>query len=168
MSGRYPKARDIGEFWNQLRDGENCISEIPENRWDWKLYFDEEKGKHGKIYTKWGGFLEDVDKFDPLFFQISPREAERMDPQERLFLQEAYKSIEDSGYTPATLSERQRIGVFVGVMNALYASQPSYWSISNRISYVMNFQGPSMSVDTACSSSLTAIHLAIESLEWHM
>ena len=87
-----------------------------------------------------------------------------MDPQERLFLEEAYASIEDAGYTPATLCDSRKVGVFVGVMNANYPTGVSYWSIANRISYLMNFQGPSMAVDTACSSSLTAIHLALESL----
>ncbi|WP_341849651.1 type I polyketide synthase [Thermoflavimicrobium dichotomicum] len=165
LAGRYPKAKDITEFWNNLKAGRNCISEIPGDRWDWKEYFGEEKGKWGTIYTKWGGFMEDIDKFDPLFFQISPAEAERMDPQERLFLQVAYASIEDAGYTPATLGESRKIGVYVGVMNGHYPVGAGYWSIANRVSYLFNFQGPSMAVDTACSSSLTAIHLAVESLQ---
>ena len=164
LSGRYPQAENMDEFWGNLKAGKNCISEIPRDRWDWRQYFDEEKGKPGKIYTKWGGFLKDVDQFDPIFFHISPREAKQMDPQERLFLEEAYKSIEDSGYTPQTLSDSRKIGVFVGVMNGTYAHQSSYWSIANRISYLLDFKGPSMAIDTACSSSLTAIHLALESL----
>ena len=164
LSGRYPGAENVNEFWENLKTGRNCICEIPEDRWDWREFFDDEKGKSGKIYSKWGGFLKEVDKFDPLFFQISPREAEQMDPQERLFLEETYKSIEDSGYTAETLCESRKIGVFVGVMNGSYTHQSSYWSIANRVSYLLNFQGPSMAVDTACSSSLTAIHLALESL----
>ncbi|MCX8131319.1 MAG: SDR family NAD(P)-dependent oxidoreductase, partial [Clostridia bacterium] len=164
LSGRYPGARNVDEFWNNLKAGKNCISEIPEDRWDWRKYYDEEKGKRGCIYTKWGGFIEDIDKFDPLFFSISPREAERMDPQERLFLETAYACIEDAGYVPATLGNSRRIGVFVGVMNGNYPVGANYSSIANRVSYVFNFQGPSIAVDTACSSSLTAIHLALESL----
>nr|DAC82026.1 TPA_exp: polyketide synthase [Kiritimatiellota bacterium] len=164
LSGRYPEAENVNEFWDNLKTSKNCIREIPQERWDWKQYFDEEKGKAGKIYTKWGGFLKEVDKFDPLFFQISPRDAEQMDPQERLFLEEAYKSIEDSGYTPETLCKSRKIGVFVGVMNGTYAPQTRFFSMANRISYHLNFQGPSMAVDTACSASLTAIHLALESL----
>ncbi|NKB24234.1 MAG: SDR family NAD(P)-dependent oxidoreductase [Kiritimatiellae bacterium] len=164
LSGRYPQAKDVNEFWKHLKSGKNCITEIPQDRWDWKRYFNEEKGKQGSYYTRWGGFLEDIDKFDPLFFRLSPREAERMDPQARLFLEEAYASIEDAGYTGATLCESRKVGVFVGVMNSTYASHPGYWSIANRISYLMNFQGPSIAVDTACSASLTAIHLALESL----
>ncbi|WP_373855388.1 SDR family NAD(P)-dependent oxidoreductase, partial [Desulfocucumis palustris] len=164
LSGRYPGANDVDEFWNNLREGRNCITEIPKNRWDWKEYFDQDKGKRGSIYTKWGGFIKDIDKFDPLFFHISPAEAEQMDPQERLFLEVVYASIEDTGYTPANLCESRKVGVFVGVMNGNYPTGTSYWSIANRISYLLNFQGPSMAVDTACSSSLTAIHLALESL----
>jgi polyketide synthase PksN len=164
LSGCYPQADNVNEFWINLKEGKNCITEIPQERWDWKKYFDEEKGKKGKIYTRWGGFVKDIDKFDPLFFQISPREAEQMDPQERLFLEAAHASIEDAGYTPANLCESRKIGVFAGVMNGNYPTGASYFSIANRISYLLNFQGPSMAVDTACSSSLTAIHLAVESL----
>ncbi|WP_230646939.1 beta-ketoacyl synthase N-terminal-like domain-containing protein, partial [Bradyrhizobium sp. Leaf401] len=165
MSGRYAEADDVDEFWRNLREGRNCITEIPKERWDWKRYYSEEKGKAGSIYTKWGGFIRDIDKFEPLFFRISPREAELMDPQERLFLEEAYKCIEDAGYLPAGLCERRKVGVFVGVMNANYhPSGAQYWSIANRVSYVFDFNGPSFAVDSACSSSLTAFHLAVESL----
>src|SRR5262249_7449163 len=109
LSGRYPGARDGGEFWQRLKAGTNCVGEIPHERWDWRKFYDAEKGKLGTSYSRWGGFLDDVDKFDPLFFQISPREAESMDPQERLFLETVYASIEDSGYTPPTLcSHRTR------------------------------------------------------------
>ncbi|MFF0825423.1 SDR family NAD(P)-dependent oxidoreductase [Brevibacillus sp. NPDC003359] len=164
LSGRYPQAEDVWEFWSRLQEGKNCITEVPKNRWNWQEFFSEEKGKRGYTYTKWGGFIEDIDKFDPLFFQISPNEAEQMDPQERLFLETAYASMEDAGYTPATLGESRKVGVFVGVMNGNYPAGTSYWSIANRLSYLFNFQGPSLAVDTACSSSLTAIHLALESL----
>ncbi|NTU29407.1 SDR family NAD(P)-dependent oxidoreductase [Brevibacillus sp. HB1.1] len=164
LSGRYPQAKNVDEFWNRLKEGKNCISEIPKDRWDWKNYFDEEKGKKESMYSKWGGFIDDMDKFDPLFFQISPKDAEEMDPQERLFLQEAYASIEDAGYTPTNLCESRKVGVFVGVMNGNYPTGATYWSIANRLSYLLNFQGPSVAVDTACSASLTAIHFALESL----
>ncbi|MCP5002639.1 MAG: SDR family NAD(P)-dependent oxidoreductase, partial [Planctomycetes bacterium] len=164
MSGRYPKAKNLEEFWKNLSEGVNCVEEVPKERWNWEEYYDKEKGKSGKIYTKWGGFLEEIDKFDPLFFHISPREAELMDPQERLFLEASYQSIEDAAYTSDSLGKTRKIGVFVGVMNSRYTPQPGYSSIANRISYLLNFQGPSMAVDTACSSSLTAIHLALESI----
>src|SRR5262249_7633302 len=172
FSGRYPGAKTLAQFWDNLKSGRNCITEIPPDRWDWRAYFDAEKGKLGSMYTKWGGFLSAIDKFDPLFFHISPAEAQSIDPQERLFIEETYAAIEDAGYTPATLGERgvaagssdRKIGVFVGVMNSTYAPNTRYWSIANRVSYLFDFQGPSIAVDTACSASLTAIHLALESL----
>ncbi|MFP3633770.1 SDR family NAD(P)-dependent oxidoreductase [Bacillus sp. SIMBA_033] len=164
LSGRYPGADHVDELWENVKAGRHSITEVPKDRWDWKTFYNEERGKWGSIYSKWGGFLDDIDKFDPLFFRISPAEAERMDPQERLFLQTAYSSIEDAGYTPATLCDSRKIGVFAGVMNSNYPTVPSDWSIANRVSFLFNFQGPSMAVDTACSSSLTAVHLAAESL----
>ncbi|MEJ2621459.1 MAG: SDR family NAD(P)-dependent oxidoreductase, partial [Candidatus Thiodiazotropha sp.] len=164
LSGRYPMADNVNQFWDNLKSGKNCISEIPKDRWNWRAYYSEEKGKQGSVYTKWGGFVDDIDKFDPLFFQISPAEAEKMDPQERLFLQEVHAAIEDAGYVPSGLCESGKVGVFVGVMNGTYPGEPNYWSIANRVSYFLNFHGPSMAVDSACSSSLTAIHLALESL----
>jgi polyketide synthase PksL len=164
LSGRYPRSSNLKEFWANLANGVNCIAEIPRERWDWQDYYDPEKGKSGKMYTKWGGFIDGIDQFDPLFFKISPVEAKNMDPQERLFLESSYHAIEDAGYTPENLGKPEKVGVFVGVMNSRYARQPGYFSIANRVSYLFNFQGPSMAVDTACSASLTAIHLALESL----
>lgn len=187
ISGRYPNSNNIDEFWENLKLGRDCVSEIPISRWDWRDYFDPnpEKAKEGKMYSKWGGFLEDVDKFDPMFFNILPREAEMIDPQERIFLETCWSALEDAGYTRKQLQEsvnKQRIsnvGVFAGVTtnsyilngmdewhkgsNTLPNSSP--WSLANRVSFVMNFNGPSMPVDTACSSSLTAIHMASESLK---
>ncbi len=164
LSGRYPDARNVMEFWKNLTQGKNCIREIPPDRWNWRDYYSEEKGVPGTIYSKWGGFVEDIDKFDPLLFSISPYEAERMDPQERKFLEVVYDCILDAGYTPESLSESRRVGIYVGVMNSNYPVGTSYWSIANRPSYTFDFKGPSLAVDTACSSSLTAIHLARESL----
>ncbi|MEQ9366968.1 MAG: SDR family NAD(P)-dependent oxidoreductase [Leptospirales bacterium] len=186
MSGRYPGADDLEEFWRNLRAGRDCIVEVPEDRWGAE-FFDADKDSPAKSYGRWGGFIKDADCFDPLFFNISPREAERMDPQERLFLQTAWNTLEDAGYIAAGLSadseaapgdDRANAGVFVGVMWGEYqlfgagaaargdaeTAQSNYWSIANRVSYVMDLHGPSMAVDTACSSSLTAIHLACESL----
>ncbi len=164
ISGRFPQADTLTQFWDNLCEGKNCIEEIPSSRWDWRDEYTDKKGEIDKIYTKWGGFLKDVDAFDPLFFNISPREATAMDPQERLFLQCAYESIEDSGYTATDLSPNKRVGVFVGVMNNTYQQQPTHWSIANRVSYFLDFNGPSLAVDTACSSSLTAIILASEKI----
>jgi acyl transferase domain-containing protein/enoyl-CoA hydratase/carnithine racemase/aryl carrier-like protein/SAM-dependent methyltransferase len=164
LSGRYPQSPDLERFWDNLAAGRSCIGEVPADRWQWQDYYDPEKGKAGSIYTRWGGFIGDIDKFDPLFFRIAPREAKKIDPQERLFLETSYHAIEDSGYTPQTLSPNGKVGVFVGVMNSRYTVQPLYYSIANRVSFLFDFSGPSFAVDSACSSSLTAIHLALDSL----
>jgi len=99
-----------------------------------------------------------------MFFKIPPAEAERIDPQERLFLQTCYHAIEDAGYTPSNLGHNHKVGVFVGVMNSMYAPAPDHFCFANRLSYLFDFQGPSIAIDTACSSSLTAIHQALDSL----
>lgn len=177
LSGRYPMADDVAEFWENLKAGKDCITEIPTERWDHNQYFTTNKKHLGKSYSKWGGFVNDVDKFDPLFFNISPAEAELIDPQERLFLETVWQTIEDAGYTRQRLSS-SRTGVFVGVMygqyqllsaeNALAGDNlvfgSSYASIANRASYFFNLKGPSIALDTMCSSSLTAIHLACKSI----
>ncbi|MCW5698055.1 MAG: SDR family NAD(P)-dependent oxidoreductase [Bauldia sp.] len=185
FSGRYPGGADAESFWRLLESGGSAIREVPSERWDAAASFDPAGGE-GRSYTRWAGFIDDVDRFDPLFFNISPLEAEVMDPQERLFLETAWATLEQAGYSPARLRARAAaicpdggdVGVFVGAMNAPYqwiaaeawgaghanAASTSYWSIANRASYLMDFTGPSLVVDTACSASLTAIHLACESL----
>jgi acyl transferase domain-containing protein len=164
LAGRYAQSKNPAELWENLVKGKNCISEVPADRWNWREYFDPEIGKEGTTYTKWGGFIEDICRFDSLFFQISPAEAEKMDPQERAFLEIAFSAIDDAGYSPSSLCETKKVGVFVGAMNS---SVPSggFWSIANRVSFHFNFKGPSMAVDSACSSSLTAVHLAVESIK---
>ncbi|MCY1022597.1 beta-ketoacyl synthase N-terminal-like domain-containing protein [Pyxidicoccus sp. MSG2] len=182
VSGRYPSARNLRDFWRVLAEGRDCITEIPRDRWDHSRYFDPDREKPGGAYSKWGGFLDDVDKFDALFFNISPREAELLDPQERLFLETAWGALEDAGYTRVGMRRGglrpEEAGVFVGVMWSnyqLYGAEEArlgrgplpvsaHWSIANRVSYFFDLQGPSLAVDTACSSSLTALHLACESL----
>ena len=177
LAGRYPQAENLQEFWRNLQSGRDCITEIPADRWNHALYFDADPNKAGKTYSKWGGFIADVDKFDPLFFNISPKEAALLDPQERLFLETAWETIEDAGYTRESISGR-RVGVFAGVMWSqyeLYGAESilrgetaipvsSHASIANRVSYFFDFHGPSIALDTMCSSSLTAIHLACEEL----
>ncbi|MGD9187374.1 MAG: SDR family NAD(P)-dependent oxidoreductase [Desulfobacteraceae bacterium] len=186
LSGIYPGARSLDEFWQNLKLGKNCVTEIPQNRWSVDEFYDPapEKADQGKMYCKWGAFLEDVEMFDPLFFNISPKEAELMDPQERLFLETAWRTLEDAGYTSKQIRESIEkkksadAGVFVGVTSNTYCFQgPNHWrsgsmpiptslpwSIANRVSYVFNFHGPSIPVDTACASSLTAIHMACQSI----
>jgi len=114
LAGRYPMADGLGEFWENLQAGRDCITEVPSERWNHARYFDEDRHKPGKTYSKWGGFLNGVDRFDPLFFNISPREAEMMDPQERLFLECVYGAIEDAGYTRASLAAGARCPTCTG------------------------------------------------------
>ncbi|WP_437627952.1 amino acid adenylation domain-containing protein [Sorangium sp. So ce1151] len=180
VAGRYPGAEDLRELWQNLREGKDCITEIPADRWDHAAWYDPDRSKLGRIHNKWGGFLRGIDLFDPMFFRISPREAEFMDPQERLFLEVAWSTFEDAGYTRELLQRRHGgcVGVFAGVMYSEYpfygveatlrgrpvAVGLGYGSIANRVSFVMDLNGPSLSVDTLCSSSLTCLHLAVESL----
>jgi acyl transferase domain-containing protein/aryl carrier-like protein/SAM-dependent methyltransferase len=170
VAGRYPQAGDLDEFWRNLRDGRDSVTEIPSGRWDHRVY--------GAGAPVRGGFLDGVDEFDPLFFNIAPADAELLDPQERLFLQCAYATLEDAGYTRARAAATGPVGVFVGAMYQEYqlygaeeqmhgrpvAMAGSAASIANRVSFFCGFEGPSIAIDTMCSSSLTAIHLACESL----
>ncbi|WP_341347628.1 SDR family NAD(P)-dependent oxidoreductase [Paenibacillus sp. FSL H3-0469] len=175
VSGKFPMSPDLESFWQNLLQAQDCITEIPADRWSIDEFYTTDKNQLGKMYCKWGGFLDDVDRFDALFFNISPREAEIMDPQERLFLECAYSAIEDAGYTRDTLGSR-KVGVFAGVMYGQYqlldaevdgskiALSSVYASIANRVSYHLNLNGPSIALDTMCSSSLTSIHLACDSI----
>jgi acyl transferase domain-containing protein/enoyl-CoA hydratase/carnithine racemase/acyl carrier protein len=185
LSGRYPQSIDIDAFWRNLRDARDCIVEVPKERWDWQKYFTEDRSENGRHFSKVGGFIDGVDEFDPLFFNISPRDAKYIDPQERLFLQHAWMAVEDAGYTRATLQVADehdlagQAGVYAGVMYSEYQllaaeARPedvrmgfagNLSSIANRVSYALNLHGPSMTVDTMCSSSLTAIHVACQDLK---
>lgn len=181
LSGSYPESEDLEAFWQNLENGRNCISEVPSDRWEWRAYYSEDRTQVGKHFSRYGGFLKDIDKFDSLFFNISPREAEVMDPQERLFLEHAWKCFEDAGYRRQDLKKdtiSSKVGVYVGVMYGEYqllgvesslAGKPaitssSYASIANRVSYLFNLHGPSMTIDSMCSSSLSSIHLACQDL----
>lgn len=177
-SGIFPGAANLDEFWENLRDGVDGIVEIPKERWDSAKYYCADDMSGNYIKTKRGGFIQDVDKFDASFFHISPLEAEMMDPQQRLYLQEVWKSIETAGYKASALSGRQ-IGVFTGVqfsdyqqlifeqmseVHPLVGTGNSHAMISNRVSYFLNLKGPSEAIDTACSGSLVAVHRAIDSI----
>ncbi len=178
VSGRYPMAENLQEFWENLKSGRDCITEIPPERWDHRRYTETSPtGSSAPCYARWGGFLKGVDRFDPLLFQISPREAELMDPQERLFLETVWEVIEDAGYRWDRLTG-ERVGVFAGVMWSQYGlfrgrdpetsapivPEASFASVANRASYFFNFTGPSFAVDAMCSSSLVAVQLACESI----
>jgi acyl transferase domain-containing protein/enoyl-CoA hydratase/carnithine racemase/acyl carrier protein len=185
LSGSYPEAINIDAYWRNLRDGKDCIVEVPKQRWDWREYFSEDRNKNGHHFSKWGGFIAGVDEFDPLFFNIAPKDARYIDPQERLFLQHAWMAIEDAGYTRASLQMpcdkdlSGQVGVYVGLMYSEYqlfgaeaslrgrrlGLSGSFANIANRVSYAFNLHGPSMTLDTMCSSSLTAIHIACQDLK---
>ncbi len=178
VTGKYPMADDIEAFWSNLKEGRDCITEVPLDRWDADLYYDKDKDNFEKSYGKWGGFISDVDQFDPLFFNISPTEAEIMDPKERIFLETIWKLFEKTGITQHKLKEQydSMIGVYVGSMYQHYhcyssdvlkeavVSMSCHSSIANRVSYFFNLQGPSVAVNTMCSSSLIAIDMAYKAL----
>jgi myxalamid-type polyketide synthase MxaB len=167
-------------FWKLLRDGVDAITEVPSDRWNLDNFYDPEGTKPGKIRTRWGGFVDKIDEFDADFFGISPREASCMDPQQRLLLEVAWEALEDRGQVPENLAG-SKTGVFIGISSSDYHdiqlsvsdrdSINAYTNLggvhcvtANRISYILNFKGPSMAVDTACSSGLVAVHLACQSI----
>eukprot|EP00026_Physarum_polycephalum_P000013 Phypoly_transcript_00013.p1 GENE.Phypoly_transcript_00013~~Phypoly_transcript_00013.p1 ORF type:complete len:3714 (+),score=596.07 Phypoly_transcript_00013:46-11187(+) len=168
----------LDSFWNILLEGKDCISEVPSDRWSIEEYYDPTPGTVGKTYSKYGGFIDNLQNFDPMLFGITPREASSLDPQQRMLLEVSYETLEDAGLSLKDV-EGTSTGVFVGIMNddfkqAVhervhingYTSTGSAVTIvSNRLSYFLNVLGPSLSIDTACSSSLVAIHYACESLQ---
>ncbi|MHB1132626.1 MAG: SDR family NAD(P)-dependent oxidoreductase [Chloroflexota bacterium] len=178
---RFPGGADDPEtFWRLLRDGVDAIREVPPERWDVEAYFDPDPDAAGKVSTRWAGFLEQVDRFDPQFFNIAPREATSIDPQQRLLLEVSWEALENAGLAPSSLSG-SATGVFIGIassdysqlqikandpmrLDAYYGAGVAHSVASGRLSYVLGLQGPSLSVDTACSSSLVAVHLACQSL----
>lgn len=174
---RFPGADGPSAFWQLLRNGVNAISEIPPDRFDIDAVYDARPGIPGKLNTRYGGFLEKIDHFDPYFFGISPREAAAMDPQQRLLLEVAWEAIEDAGQTTGML-DPGRTGVFVGLCNSDYehllqdpadidiyiAGGIAKSILSGRLSYALGLEGPSLTLDTACSTSLVAVHLACRSL----
>lgn len=175
---RFPGAKDARAFWSLLRDGVDAIQEVPAERFSLRDFYDPDPAAPGKIVTRWGGFIQDVDQFDPQFFGISPREAARMDPQQRILLEVAWEALEDAGQVREKLAGTS-VGVFVGISNTdygrmqfndpnridAYAGTGNALSVAaNRVSYVFDFRGPSLAIDTACSSSLVSVHQACISL----
>jgi acyl transferase domain-containing protein len=175
---RFPGASDPDTFWQRLREGFDAITEVPRSRWDIDAFYDARPATPGKMNTRWGGFLEHVDQFDPQFFGISPREAIHMDPQQRLLLEVSWEALEHAGQAPEQLAG-SRTGVFMGMSSAdyshlqhthgveahAYSGTGNALSIAaNRLSYLLDLRGPSWTVDTACSSSLVAVHQACQSL----
>src|SRR5258706_8764237 len=176
---RFPGGvNDPEAFWRLLVERRSGIREVPPDRWSIERYYHPDPAAAASMVTKWGGFVEGLDAFDAHFWGVSPREAMRMDPQQRWLLEVAWEAIEDSGVAPSRL-RGQSVGVFVGIsandyggpqlpnLDAVdaYTNSGSTLSIaSNRISYMLDLKGPSMSIDTACSSSAVAVWLACQSL----
>jgi acyl transferase domain-containing protein len=178
MGCRFPKSKDPKSFWQILQEGVDTIVEIPPDRWDVDKYYDPKPDTKGKTITRWGGFIDDAYQFDPSFFGLSLPEARRVDPQQRLVLEVAWEALENASVVPSQLAKTQT-GVFIGISHSDhhrilyqdfslidgYNGPNTYFCIAaNRLSYLLNLQGPSMAVDTACSSSLVAVHLACQSL----
>ena len=165
-------------FWSLLAAGKSAIREIPPERWSLDGFYDPAPNNPFRSYSKWGGFLDDVGSFDPDFFGLSRREAEAIDPQQRILLQVAYEAAQDARIPLQTL-RRRRTGVFIGVSNADYGLLQRFETgvadiqagtgtalsiVANRLSNALDLRGPSLGVDTACSSSLVALDTACRAL----
>lgn len=176
---RFPGAESPEAYWNLLRDGIDSSSEVPQDRWDVDAFYDRHPGTPGKMYTRRGGFLNNVDQFDPLFFRIMPKEAVQIDPQQRLLLEVAWEALENAGLAPSGLVGSST-AVFIGISTSDYhdlqinhlsdkgpyfGTGNAFCIAANRISYLFDFRGPSEAIDTACSSSLVALHRACRSLQ---
>lgn len=173
MDGQFPGSSSLDEFWENISNHKNLISEIPQNRFDYKEFDNPE--------IQWGGFMDDVASFDAEFFNIPEKEAMYMDPQHRIFIKSVWKTLGDAGYTPNSISGG-KVGVFAGIGSQDYSElinrkidkkNPPPFALTgitsfmmvNRISSMLNINGPSEPVDTACSSSLVAINRAIKSMK---
>jgi acyl transferase domain-containing protein/surfactin synthase thioesterase subunit/acyl carrier protein len=181
MGCRYPGGIvDAETFWRVLEEGIDAVTEVPRERWDIDALYDPDPAATGKMTTRCGGFLPEIDRFDAEFFGISPREAVSLDPQQRLLLETSWEALEHAGIAAERL-EGSGTGVFVGLMSHEYGTYGTLGAglerldgyvgtgslasvASGRISYVLGLQGPSLTVDTATSSSLVAAHLACQSL----
>ncbi|NEO98264.1 MAG: type I polyketide synthase [Symploca sp. SIO2E9] len=178
MSCRFPGAKDTESFWNLLSNGVDAIEEVPANRWKIDACYHRDPDAPGKMSSRYGGFLPEVDKFDAHFFGISPREAMSLDPQQRLLLETSFEALENGGQSSEKLFGTAT-GVFVAISTFDYAMRLSeartqidahlgtgtlLSPAAGRLSYTLGLKGASMVVDTACSSSLVAVHLALNSL----
>ncbi|MEM9214080.1 MAG: amino acid adenylation domain-containing protein [Cyanobacteria bacterium P01_F01_bin.150] len=175
LQGRFPQADHLDQYWENLKANVSSITEIPRERWDYQDFYHPEKGRNDKMYCVRGGFLTEIDKFDPLFFGITPLEAKSMNPEERIMLEVVWSTLEDAGYSRQMLNQ-QKVGVYLGANSFGYPLRKrngninasmdlTTYNLPNRISYFFNFTGPSMVIDTSCSSSLSAVHLACESIK---
>jgi acyl transferase domain-containing protein/SAM-dependent methyltransferase/acyl carrier protein len=178
LACRFPQARDSAQFWSLLSQARHAIAPIPSERWSDPSWYAPWPPQPGRSYVREAALLHDVQGFDAGFFGIAPREAEQMDPQQRILLEVAWEALESAGETRESL-RGSRTGVYVGLSSIDYARIQSaqerrldaYWATgnaasiaANRLSYAFDLRGPSLVVDTACSSSLVAVHLACQAL----
>ena len=167
---RFPGSDTPQEFWELLANGYDPVQDVPENRW---TNFTE-----NKITSTQGGYIADIDKFDPLFFGISPAEATATDPQQRILLEVCHQAIENAGWQVKAL-EGSKTAVYIGISNSEYNGVAQnlghetgpytftgnmFNCAAGRISYTFGFEGPCAAVDTACSSSLVAIVNGVKDL----
>ncbi|KAE8355130.1 hypothetical protein BDV28DRAFT_163475 [Aspergillus coremiiformis] len=181
MACRLPGMVDSpSRLWELCSRGRSAWSEVPETRFNAAGYYHPTPGRAGSFHYRGGHFLdEDIGLFDAPFFNVTMKEAQSMDPQQRILLECTYEALENAGIAKNALSS-QRVGVFIGGSASEYNTRnlkdpetiPMFQATggtmsmqANRISYYFNFKGPSVSVDTACSSSLSALHLACQSLK---
>ncbi|QNP67905.1 SDR family NAD(P)-dependent oxidoreductase (plasmid) [Streptomyces genisteinicus] len=164
------------EYWDLLHEGRDAIGGFPA-RWDDLDLYDPTPQVPGKSYAREGGFIDGIEGFDAEFFGVPPREAQSMDPQQRIVLETVWEALERAGVRPDTLTG-SRTGVYLGAMRADYADDQTGLTyldgyqgtgvsssvISGRVSYVLGLQGPAVTIDTACSSSLVALHSAVSAL----
>ncbi len=178
---RFPgQVRNVDDFWRLLIEERDAVREVPEDRWSATAFYDRDAGRPGHMRTRTGGYLDDVTSFDAHFFGITPTEAARIDPQQRLFLETTWEALQDAGIVPESIAG-EKVAVYAGVSGHDYGiiqlnpenryqigghtmTGVTNCIVANRVSYLLDLRGPSMTVDTACSSSLVAIHLAIRSI----
>src|SRR5271155_5878381 len=177
-SCRLPGANSVSDLWSLLLEGRCAISRVPDDRFPLARYGHPRRNERGKSYTWAAGVLDDVWGFDPSVFGISPREVQQMDPQQRILLQLTWEALEDAGIRPSAIAGTE-VGVFVGasqidyahavngdlaIADSHFATGNALAILANRISYIFDLHGPSITLDTACSSSLVALHHATEAL----
>ncbi|WP_223822069.1 aminotransferase class III-fold pyridoxal phosphate-dependent enzyme [Paenibacillus peoriae] len=181
MSGKFPQAETLEQFWANVASGADNIGPYSDERSKDAEDFISHLNTEGRnMQIAEGGYLDEVDKFDYSFFKLTPREASLMDPNQRLFLQTAWSTIEDAGYGGKQLAGK-KVGVYVGFSKTSFEYErllsevepgalPNFAIgnlssiISSRIAYLLDLKGPALTIDTACSSSLVAVHLACKSI----
>ncbi|MBV9771244.1 MAG: type I polyketide synthase, partial [Bryobacterales bacterium] len=178
MGCRLPGAPDVRAFWRMLAEGRDAIREVPQERWNVDAYYDPRPNTPGKMISRFGGFVDDIQRFDAYFFGIPPRQAIRMEPQQRMLLEVSWEAMEHAGLRLEQLSG-SNCGVFIGLCSDDYLSLQrldigaldiytgmggNRGSAPGRLAYFFGLNGPCFALDTACSSSLVAVHLAVTSL----